>query len=69
MPLRRYAQDAGIMDPEDVALLGRVFDRTVSEGESGEQREARASRIIGYFLAGITDESELIVLAKQPLGR
>lgn len=69
MPLRRKAQDAGIIRPDELELLGRAFDQTQVPGESEKEREARASRILAYFLAGITDEEELRTLAKQPLGR
>ncbi len=69
MPWRGEADRAGIIVPDQVALLGRVFDATAVEGETERQREARASRIIAYFQSGITDEAELRTLAKQALGR
>jgi hypothetical protein len=69
MPLRTKAQEAGIMQPAELDLLRRVFDRTAVPNESEREREARASRIIGYFTAGISDEEELCELARQPLGR
>ena len=69
MPWRGEADRAGIIVPEHVALLGRVFDATSLAGETDREREARASRIIAYFQSGITDEKELRTLAKQALGR
>ncbi|WP_011582957.1 MULTISPECIES: hypothetical protein [Chelativorans] len=69
MPYRRKAKEAGILNPSEVKLLGRVFDNTAMPGETEHDREARASRILGYYLAGITDENELTALAKQALGR
>lgn len=69
MPLYRKAQEAGVFAPAQLALLSRVFDATSRDGESDTEREARASRILGYYLAGITDESELNTLARQPLQR
>ncbi|WP_028034545.1 hypothetical protein [Chelativorans sp. J32] len=69
MPYRRKAKEAGIFNPAEVELLGRVFDKTGVPGESEHERETRASRILGYYLAGITDEEELTTLAKQALGR
>lgn len=69
MPLRTRAQAAGVMQPAELEMLGRVFDRTTVPDESDREREARASRIIGYFVAGISDEDELCQLARQPLGR
>jgi hypothetical protein len=69
MPIYRKATEAGVFDPTEVALLGRVFEETVVPGEDERAREARASRIIGYYQAGVRDEAELRALAKQPLGR
>jgi hypothetical protein len=69
MPLRGKAKQAGVMNPAEIELLGRVFERTNVPNESERDREARASRIIGYFLAGIRDEEEMCQLARQPLGR
>lgn len=69
MPLRRKAEEAGILRPSELDLLGRVFDATAIEGEDDKAREARASRILAYYLMGIRDEAELKTLSKQPLGR
>ncbi|TPN79643.1 hypothetical protein FJ987_14425 [Mesorhizobium sp. CU2] len=55
--------------PDEIVMLGRVFDRGSIEGETAEQKEARASRIIANYMAGITDEAELIELSRRPLGR
>jgi hypothetical protein len=69
MPLHRKAAEAGIMRPAELELLGRVFEKTAVAGETEQARESRASRILAYYLAGISDEAELCTLAKQPLGR
>ena len=69
MPLRSKAIEAGIFHSSDLDLLARVMERTQVAGETEEQRSARASRIISYFQMGLTDEAELVTLAKQPLGR
>ncbi|MCV3210032.1 hypothetical protein OHD62_19510 [Mesorhizobium sp. YC-39] len=69
MPIRRKAEEAGVFNPSEVALLGRVFDRLKFEGQSEHQREALASRIIANFEAGISDEDELASASKLPLGR
>lgn len=55
--------------PDETAMLGRVFDSGAVAGETEEQKEARASRIIANYMAGITDEAELIELSRKPLGR
>jgi len=69
MPVRSKAIEAGILDPAELAMLGRAFRRSTVAGETERQREARASRILGYYMAGISDEDELVALARQPLGR
>ena len=70
MPLRRAVEQIGVViNPEQLELLGRVYELTSVEGEDDHARETRASRILGYFLAGIDDESELCELAKRPLRR
>lgn len=69
MPLHRKAEEAGIISPVELALLSRVFQATARGGENENDREARASRILGYYLAGIDDEDELKTLARQPLQR
>ena len=69
MPLRSKAIEAGIFHSSDLDLLARVMEKTEVAGESEELRSARAARIISYFQMGLTDEDELVTLAKQPLGR
>ncbi|MER8485958.1 hypothetical protein [Mesorhizobium sp. M1322] len=69
MPIYRRAREAGIFNPSDVALLGRVFDRLKIEGQSEQRHEALASRILANCSAGITAEEELFSTSKLPLGR
>lgn len=69
MPYRRLANDAGVYRPEEIAMLGRVFDELIEPDMDTKQREALASRIIGYYMAGIKGEDELIALSKQPIRR
>lgn len=69
MPTRTKAMKAGIFEESELQLLSRVMERSARAGESEEDREHRASRIISYYQTGITDEDELVTLAKQPLGR
>jgi len=69
MPIRRKAVDAGILDPAELALLGRVFAQMKTADQSADSQSRLASRIIANFMAGVTDEAELISLSKQPLGR
>ncbi|MEX0955479.1 MAG: hypothetical protein WDZ83_09735 [Rhizobiaceae bacterium] len=69
MPARTKAIEAGIFGETELDLLSRVLEESAIADETGEEREQRASRIIGYFQAGITDEDELVTLARRPLGR
>ena len=69
MPIRRKAQDAGIFDPSELALLARVFERLKLESDSPDRLEGLVSRILANYMAGISDEEELLSLSKQPLGR
>jgi hypothetical protein len=50
-------------------LLERVFKQLRANDQSPEARDHLASRIIANFMAGVTDESELVALSRQPLGR
>ncbi len=69
MPIRRQAREAGILLPAELELLGRVFEQLKLDGDTEEAREAIASRVIANYMAGMTDEAELVSLSKQPLGR
>lgn len=69
MPRNIKAVESGLLGPSELVFLNRVFHDTIVEGETVRQREARASRILAYYTAGITDEAELVTLAKQPLER
>lgn len=69
MVVRSKAKEAGILDSAELEMLGRAFDRSTVLHETEREREARASRILGYFMAGISDEDELVALARLPLGR
>ena len=69
MQIRDKASLAGIIRPAELKLLSEVFDATQDRHESDLQRDARASRILAYFQAGVTNKSELVTLARQPLGR
>ena len=69
MPILRKAVEAGIFEPSELALLGRVFEQLKLDNQSNNSREALASRIIANYMAGVVDELELLSLSKQPLGR
>ncbi|RWC29974.1 hypothetical protein EN850_12495 [Mesorhizobium sp. M8A.F.Ca.ET.207.01.1.1] len=69
MAMRTKANEAGVFDPAEMALLGRVFDQLKPDDQSAGARDALASRIIANYMAGVTDEAELVSLSRQPLGR
>lgn len=69
MPLRQMMDIAGILQPEEIDLLTRVFEATCPKLENLSDREQRASRIIANYQIGIKDEAELIELSRRPLGR
>lgn len=69
MPIRRKAEDSGIFDPAEMALLSRVFDRLKAAGQSEHERETIASRILANYMAGVADEDELVSVSRQALGR
>jgi len=69
MPIHQIAENAGIFDPAKLALLARVYDRLRYDEQTADQRQVLASRIIANFMAGITDENELVSLSRLPLGR
>ncbi|MBZ9674610.1 hypothetical protein [Mesorhizobium sp. ES1-1] len=67
--IHRKAREAGIVKPTEIGLLFRVFDRTQGFNETPTEQEARASRIIANYTAGIMDEQELIALSRQAVRR
>ena len=69
MSIKRRIKEAGNFTPSEIGLLGRVFEQAKREGDSDASRETLASRIIANYMAGITDEAELLALSRQPLGR
>ncbi|WP_306440522.1 hypothetical protein [Mesorhizobium sp. SARCC-RB16n] len=50
-------------------MLGRVFEQVTVNRQSPEALDALASRVIANYMAGVTDEAELVLLSRQPLGR
>lgn len=68
MAVRKRAVEAGIFNRAELELLAWVFDGSKYDGQTTEQREALASRMIANFMAGIVDEHELVSLSRLPLG-
>jgi hypothetical protein len=65
MPIRRKATEAGVFQPADLGMLSRVFDATAVLGETEEEREVRAAKILRHFEEGMTDEATLRSLVKR----
>ena len=49
MPIRREAVDAGIFDPAELALLGRVFEQLKFADQSADAQGTLGSRIIALY--------------------
>ncbi|TIQ37158.1 MAG: hypothetical protein E5X48_07270 [Mesorhizobium sp.] len=56
-------------EPEEVALLGRVFDRTSALNEQPDERERRAVLILSLYGAGVTDEIKLEEVLRDQIPR
>ncbi|RWE29785.1 hypothetical protein [Mesorhizobium sp.] len=56
-------------EPEEVALLGRVFERTSAANENRDEREQRALLILSLYGAGVTDEIKLEQLLRDQMPR
>lgn len=69
MTIHRKATAAGIFRPSELALLGRVYDQLKAQEQSATEREALASRIIANYMSGIVDETGLLWMSSQSLGR
>jgi hypothetical protein len=63
MPIRTLASTTGIVRPEELALLQRVFDKAcqrLKHSPNDEEADAIAVDIIGTFMSGVTDEETLL---------
>jgi hypothetical protein len=69
MPARSANEHGGAFKPAELALFDRVLGKLEEPDVSEAGRRALASRIIASYMAGITDEDELLSVARQPLGR
>ena len=62
-------KEAGTFVPDEVDLICRVLKRLSVEKLERHKREALAQRVMANYMAGITDEDDLVSWSKQPLGR
>lgn len=68
MPTKPKIEEVRIFTPSEVRLFGRVFERAKRKGETEVHREALACRIVANYVAGITDEAELLAVSRQQRG-
>lgn len=66
MQLNSMLAGAGIFSPEDIAVLRKVFDATLLEGDTATDREARAAAIIRLYQHGIKTENALLKAIGYP---
>lgn len=59
----------GAFRPSEVDLLARVLDKLNVKDMDEAKREALAQGVMANYMAGITDEDDLISLSRQPPGR
>lgn len=67
MPLKSELQSAGILEPDDMALLQRVFEKTALEGDTDIDRETRAAALVRLFQSGANSEEALLQAMGYPL--
>lgn len=59
----------GAFQPSELDLLERVLKKLGTEGLSQDVRQTTAQRVMANYMAGVTDEDELVSISKLPLGR
>lgn len=69
MPHEDARSRSGAFGPGQLQLLGRVLKRIGGDDLDDADRQAMAQRVMANYMAGFTDEDELITVSKQPLGR
>ena len=60
MPLRAASAAAGVLHPDELAILDRVFDKLALERDSALDRAARAAVLVQLYQAGMTTEEALL---------
>jgi hypothetical protein len=59
MPLRSALANAGIFQPQDLALLSDVFSRMALEGDTDADRQWRAATLVRLYQSGATTVPQL----------
>ena len=69
MRMQQGREHKGTFGPAELVMFAKVLDR-LDIREFGEfDRQAMAHRVIANYMAGITDEDELVELSRRPLGK
>lgn len=65
----RHRQQRGVFGPSELNLFKRVLTRLDSDQLDEVARSSMAQRVMANYMAGISDENELVETSRQPLGR
>lgn len=63
MPLRTAIAAAGILEPDDMAILTQVFETLALDTDTDIDREARAAALVRLYQSGVTTEEQLLEAA------
>lgn len=69
MPDHQDVDHLGTFGPAELDLFDRVLAKLKVNELAEQDREPLAQRVMANYMAGITDEDELVSLSRQPLGR
>ncbi|MGK9261315.1 hypothetical protein KXS15_10175 [Sinorhizobium meliloti] len=69
--MERRSYESGAISPDDVEMLGSLFDQILDEYQiprEGEEAEELAARLISIYQTGVRDVAMLKHLAIRPQG-
>jgi hypothetical protein len=69
MPAHARRQESGVFNPADLDLIDRVLKKLRSDELGEEKRRHLVQRVMANYMAGMTDEDELVEFSRRPLGR
>lgn len=64
-----HGRHSGVFGPTELDLFERVLAKLGCKQLSEAARSSMAQRVMANYMAGISDESELVEISRQPLGR
>lgn len=59
----------GAFRPSELGLFSRVMERLKSKDLGDASQQELAQRVMANYMAGLTDEDELVEASRRPLGR